>query len=65
MLHYAAYYHATEAIVSDFFPFIHEPEKKKVNNEPELLYIELIPPPPKTYKDDKKDTNPSIIIIQL
>lgn len=48
-----------------FFPFIHK--IKKIENEPEPLYIELYPPPqqqaPDKIQDDENES--TIIIIQL
>lgn len=49
--------------MNDFYPFIHEPKKKK-EIEFEPLYIELIEPP--LEKQPEKENNDSnIIIIQL
>ena len=55
--------------MTDFFPFIYQPTKKK-EFEPEPLYIELYPPPiekieEKETETDKEDDNGGVIIIQL
>ena len=49
--------------MDSFFPFIHKIEKKK-EFEPEPLYVELYPPPPRQ-KDDKEELDSHIIIIEL
>lgn len=50
--------------MSEFFPFIHKIEKKKKDQEPQPLYVELIPPPPQK-RDVEEDETPGVIIIQL
>ena len=49
--------------MDDFFPFIYQIEKKK-ENEPQPLYIELIPPPQQS-EDEIEDDEPRVIIIEL
>jgi len=50
--------------MDNFFPFIHEKQKKE--QEPQPLYIELVPPPPQPpKKNDDEDETPGVIIIQL
>lgn len=58
-----------EVAMTDFFPFLYEPVKKK-EFEPEPLYIELYPPPiekieEKETETDKENDNPGVVIIQL
>jgi len=53
-----------EAIMSEFFPFIHKIEKKK-EQEPQPLYVELIPPPPPQKKRDDEEEQPRVVIIEL
>jgi hypothetical protein len=58
-------YYMTEAIMDDFFPFIHKHEKKK-DLELEPLYIEIMPPlTEREHEDAKKEEESKIIIIQL
>jgi hypothetical protein len=47
-----------------FYPFIHQPERKKKENEPIPLYIELVPQPehPSQKEDEQEE---KIIIIEL
>lgn len=50
--------------MDQFFPFIHETEKKK-REELQPLYIELEPPPPVRKQQDDEEEAPRVIIIEL
>ena len=45
-----------------FYPFIHERERKKKDNEPQPLYVELYPPPPEKREEEEKEESRVIII---
>lgn len=47
--------------MNDFFPYIHQIKKKK-QDEPEQLRIELEPPP---QKQEKFEEEPYMIVIEL
>lgn len=49
--------------MNPYYPFIHEIErKKKVENEPQPLYIEVGPPPTKRPEEEEKEEQRVVII---
>lgn len=50
--------------MNPFIPFIHTPERKKKENEPLPLYIELIPPMEKPQEKEQEEEQ-RVIIIEL
>lgn len=51
--------------MDNFFPFIHQIEKKKKEDELQPLYIELEPPPLERKQKDDEEETPRVIIIEL
>jgi len=50
--------------MDEFFPFIHQPKRKK-ENEPQPLYVELYPPMPEKHQENKEEETERVIIIEL
>ena len=51
--------------MNPFIPFIHTPERKKKENEPLPLYVELYPPMEKPQQEEEKKEDSRVIIIEL